>query len=236
MKLNGLVGKGSGKLGASVFAISGGEQIVRQYNPQVSNPNTDAQVAQRAKLKLMSQLASDLGEALAFKKNGLVSARNQFVSRNISMARFQNGAATIGLQGLIITPGTKEAPEVTVARGTIQTNIEVEAPSTTPEDVKVIVAVAVQATEDNRLKVLDVKSTVRQADNTFAKITLGANAEHCFVYVYGAMPTSASAKASYDNYMVSSTELSAELSAGLRAIIAASTLTINNCTAVAAQG
>ena len=54
MKLNGIVGKGTGKLGASVFAISGGEQIVRQYNPVVSNPNTDAQVAQRAKLKLMS--------------------------------------------------------------------------------------------------------------------------------------------------------------------------------------
>lgn len=236
MKLNGFVGKGSGKLGASVFAISGGEQIVRQYNPQVSNPNTDAQVAQRAKLKLMSQLAADLGEALAFKKNGLISARNQFVSRNISMASYNGEVASIGVEGLIITPGTKAAPEVTVARGTIKTNIDVETPATTSEEVKMVVAVAVEALEDNRLKVLDVKSAARQSGNSFPKITLEATSGHCFVYAYGVIPNSAGAIASYDSYVVGSSELTAELTAGLRAIIAASTLTINNCTAVAAQG
>ena len=76
MKLYGLFGKGSGKLGSSVFAISSGEQIVREYNPVVENPNTPAQVEQRAKFKLLSQLASDLASALAFKKEGLVSTRN----------------------------------------------------------------------------------------------------------------------------------------------------------------
>ena len=84
MKLNGFVGKGTGKLGSSVFAVSGGEQIVRQYNPNVSNPNTDAQVAQRAKFKLMSQLAAVLAPGLAFKKDSLVSPRNKFIKKRYS--------------------------------------------------------------------------------------------------------------------------------------------------------
>ena len=95
MKQYGILGKGSGKLGSSVFAISGGEQIVRQYNPVVSNPNTAAQVAQRAKLKLMSQIAADLAPILAIPKDGLKSARNQFVSKNISNATFADNAAEV---------------------------------------------------------------------------------------------------------------------------------------------
>ena len=105
MKLNGFVGKGTGKLGASVFAISGGEQIVRQYNPQVSNPNTDAQIEQRAKLKLMSQLAADLSQSLGFQKNGLVSARNQFVSANIGKCTYEDGEAKIQLSKIELTAG-----------------------------------------------------------------------------------------------------------------------------------
>lgn len=104
MKLNGFVGKGTGKLGSSVFAISGGEQIVREYNPNVSNPSTDAQVAQRAKLKLMSQLAASLSSALAFRKNGLVSARNQFVSKNIALCSFENDKADVDVTGISLTP------------------------------------------------------------------------------------------------------------------------------------
>ena len=116
MKLNGFVGKGTGKLGASVFAISGGEQIVRQYNPKVANPNTDAQVEQRAKLKLMSQLAADMATSIAFRKKGLVSARNQFVSVNIGKCTFvnegENKGARIDVNQIDLTGASAAFPEI----------------------------------------------------------------------------------------------------------------------------
>ncbi len=55
-KQTSLFGKISGKLGAVVFSTSGGATISREYNPHVANPNTDAQINQRARMKLMSQL------------------------------------------------------------------------------------------------------------------------------------------------------------------------------------
>lgn len=105
MKQYGLLGKGTGKLGSSVFAISGGEQIVREYNPKVSNPNTSLQVEQRAKFKLMSQLAAAFAPFFGFTKKGLTSARNQFVAKNIGLVDYNavNGAS-VHLENIALTP------------------------------------------------------------------------------------------------------------------------------------
>ena len=108
MKLYGLFGKGSGKRGSSVFAISSGEQIVREYNPVVENPNTPAQAEQRAKFKLLSQLATDLANALAFKKEGLVSARNKFIAYNMKAVAYDEPTASVDLQALSVTGGSRQ--------------------------------------------------------------------------------------------------------------------------------
>lgn len=115
MKQYGLLGKGTGKLGSSVFAISGGEQIVREYNPKVSNPNTSLQVEQRAKFKLMSQLAALLAPILGFNKIGLVSARNGFVKANIRNAEYDGtDYAHIPMTALNLTPSSVIANGVNV--------------------------------------------------------------------------------------------------------------------------
>lgn len=54
---NGL-GQFRGKLGGAVFAVNAGEQIVRQYQPQVANPRTAAQLTQRAKMNLTGKLSA----------------------------------------------------------------------------------------------------------------------------------------------------------------------------------
>ena len=54
---NGL-GQFSGKVGGVVFAISNGEQIVRSYQPVVSNPKTALQNQQRAKCNLTGRISS----------------------------------------------------------------------------------------------------------------------------------------------------------------------------------
>lgn len=56
-KMYGFTGLLSGKMGNAVFRARSGQQVVTQYNPIVSNPNTEAQQNGRARFKLVSQLA-----------------------------------------------------------------------------------------------------------------------------------------------------------------------------------
>ena len=78
MKLSGIAGTGSGKLGSQVYASVAGEQIVRNYQPKVSNPNTTKQVNQRSRFKLMSQLSAAMASVIVIPKEGMRSSRNLF--------------------------------------------------------------------------------------------------------------------------------------------------------------
>lgn len=112
MKLNGILGKGSGKLGSAIFAINGGSQIVREHNPRISNPKTQAQIEQRAKFKLLAQIAADLAPALFFKKKGLFNARNQFISANMPLCTYDNEEAQVSIPNLHLTPSNSYLPSV----------------------------------------------------------------------------------------------------------------------------
>lgn len=57
-KLFGLNGLLSGKLGNTVFAVTNGIQVARQYNPVVSNPKSSLQMLQRAKGNLCGRISS----------------------------------------------------------------------------------------------------------------------------------------------------------------------------------
>lgn len=201
MKLNGFVGKGSGKLGASVFAISGGEQIVRQYNPRVANPNTDAQVAQRAKLKLMSQLAAALAPAMGFAKQGQVSARNQFVSKNIGLATYANKKANVDLTNLQLTPssvgftGIVGEPE---AGGTLFVNTA----AVPAADIKRVAFFVYRRTDEGQLEYVASKIvTERDAEGKFGT-TFNGVAGDIVVYAYGIKDNTAAATLRYENYVV----------------------------------
>jgi hypothetical protein len=53
----------TGRVGSAVGSKGkGGKVLLRQYQPSVSNPRTDAQMSQRAKMKLAAQVAGMLGE------------------------------------------------------------------------------------------------------------------------------------------------------------------------------
>lgn len=69
-------------MGAAVFRVREGQQIVTQYNPIVKNPNTSGQQTQRAKFKLMSQLAAVM--APGFGTMGTINrpARGKSTQRN----------------------------------------------------------------------------------------------------------------------------------------------------------
>ena len=68
MKISGFL-QGSGKIGEIVLAKCAGATIARAYNGNVANPSTSAQVDNRAKLKLISQLSAALAPVIAMPKN-----------------------------------------------------------------------------------------------------------------------------------------------------------------------
>lgn len=123
MKLNGLVGKGSGRLGSSVFAVRGGEQIVRQYTPNVANPNTDRQKAQRAKFKLLSQLAAIASDGLLFAKEGNVSRRNAFVAANMPAVVYSSDIASLSMDAVKL--GNGFAPVVITRTDHAEDNVSI---------------------------------------------------------------------------------------------------------------
>jgi len=200
MKLSGFVGKGSGKLGASIFAISGGEQIVRQYNPQVANPNTDAQVAQRAKLKLMSQLAAVLAPAMGFEKKGLVSARNQFVSKNIGLATYGDGQAGITLTELQLTPSNMAFPAL--ATPTAQGGVMSLALSgAAPASVERVVYAVYQIGRDGSLEYVASKVVSEAGESSTFPTTFDNITGEVVVYAYGVKDTTSAATIKYENYV-----------------------------------
>lgn len=120
-KTTSMWGKTTGKVGGLVYATAGGEQIVREYNPNVANPSTQAQVDQRARMKLMSQLSAALSPVLAMTKDGLVSKRNKFTKINFPASYALNGIAQITYENVQITEGNTALPALS-AFGAVDSN------------------------------------------------------------------------------------------------------------------
>lgn len=207
MKLNGFVGKGSGKLGASVFAISGGEQIVRQYNPKVSNPQTDAQVEQRAKLKLMSQLAADVSQSIGFQKQGLVSARNQFISANIGNCTFENGEATIEVAGLDLTGGSVKIP---VPAFSGENGVQLSAAA--PASVNAVLYAVYEQGTDNQLQLVGQKIVSVAGEGNHFPTTIEHGNGFLVIYAYGILNNGNASKISYEDYTANLAQSDAVLS------------------------
>lgn len=104
MKVRGYL-KGKGKLGNIVCSTVAGETIARDYNPEVANPNTEGQVDQRARFKLMSQLSSIMAPVIAIPKVKSQSSRNLFVKKNIGTTVYDGVQAAINLNKVQLTNG-----------------------------------------------------------------------------------------------------------------------------------
>lgn len=212
MKLNGIIGKGTGKLGSSVFAISGGAQIVREYNPEVTNPNTEAQVAQRAKLKLMSQLGAALAPALGFKKQGLVSARNQFVSKNIGLCKFENSEAAVDFTAIQLTPSNMAFPDLSAP--SIQGNVmSVALSAAAPSSIKRVVYAVYRIGDSGDLQYVASKVVSEAGEGSTFPTTFNYTGDNVVVYAYGVKDTTTTATIKYENYVADSDSEEATLGA-----------------------
>lgn len=106
MKSTGLFGKNSGRVGGVVYSNYRGEQIVRSYQPKVANPNTAKQVAQRAKFKLLSQLASVLKRELNasyISEQRKLTSRNMWIKNTFRKVVYADNTATLPIEDIVLT-------------------------------------------------------------------------------------------------------------------------------------
>lgn len=82
-RIQGITGGLSGKMGSAVFRQSGGQTVITQYQPIVKNPNSDGQQSQRAKFKLMSQLAAIMRAGFGTMYVSSRPARGKSTQRNM---------------------------------------------------------------------------------------------------------------------------------------------------------
>ena len=202
MKLNAILGKGTGKLGGMVLSVNSGEQIVREYNPKVSNPQTDAQVEQRAKFKLLSQIAAALSTSIAFRKMKMQSPRNRFVSANIKNASFENNEASVALDALDLTGGSQLIPTLSVTRGTGEA-ITIALSEAAAGDIKRIVYNIYKVTEGNKLQFIkEVLVSEAGEGRTFSIETTAPEAD-IVVYAYGIKDTTTRSTTKFEEYEAS---------------------------------
>lgn len=204
MKLAGIAGKGSGRLGSMVFSSSAGEQVVRQYQPSVSNPNTKAQVNNRAKLKLMSQVAAAVSGEIAIPRQGLKSSRNLFVKKNYDLATAADGVATLDYASLQFTNSGVALPSVLLVRAEEQGAGKIVASLAEIPAVSRIVYLCYKKTTEGALQFVDSKIATETlgGDGSFS-VQFDDPSGDVVVYAYGMRDMSANASAKYGNYSVS---------------------------------
>lgn len=200
-KGNPIMGKQTGKLGETVLAVNSGVQIQRAYNSSIANPNTAGQVNQRARFKLMSQLGAALADVLAFRKQGLVSARNRFVSVNNEYVTSAGGTAQVSYENLQLADGNRGLPAITAARDA-STGISLALLESASATCSRVVYIVGKKSSEHQIQIVSsVVVSTAGADGTFPVTIPNVDGELC-IWAYGMKDNNAAASAKFGNYQV----------------------------------
>ena len=192
---NGL-GKFSGKVGGVVFAISNGEQIVRAYQPVVSNPKSTGQLLQRSKGNLVGQLSSvvDRAAIVGMGENNR-RRRAEFLKNALKQAAASqtgdNYKATLAPSRIQFSKGSVNpvvsVGSVTATASSISFDINRLASTTDEVAAKSVATVVVLAvTDDGTYKGCYVRSMAVPAAGVPTNVTinhLASGAYTAYVYV-----------------------------------------------------
>lgn len=206
-KIYGLQGVLTGKLGNSVMAVRNGEQIVRQYQPIVANPSTQAQISARARLKLMSQMSAVMAPVIAIRRSGIVSSRNLFVKKNYKASTYSNDTASIDLNAVQLTDSVLGLGDFSATRGE-GTAVAVSV-SSVGINRAVFAAFVKQPDSTLRLSETIVVSEVT-GGNFQGSLALARTREYV-VYAYGVRDNTEAAKAIFGSMEAVSAEQIAKL-------------------------
>lgn len=223
MKLHGIGGVGTGKLGSMVYSVRNGQQIVRQYNPIVANPSTAAQVEARSKMKLMSQLAAIVAPVIAINAEGLKSKRNLFISRNYPLAGYAEKTAQIDMASVQLTKSNTAFPDFEVDRANGQSiAIHLSEDASNLFDRVIYCAVISQA--DGSLRLWDDVLVTEAGAGGLFPATLPYTPNAIAIYGYGIRANNDDAKAAYANLKSGDAGKLAEILTSRNATLAAITI------------
>lgn len=203
MKLDSINGKGSGKSGSKVYYVNRGVQCEREYTSEVHNPNTPAQVDQRSRFKLASQVSAAMAPVIAIPRKGILSPRNRFVKRNMSFFYANGQGADVQVEGLQITLGYVPCPSINIERlGNI---LKVSLYTEPSKDIARVVYCVFLRGNDGKISFMgSTISTYREGREFFFDATLPKVDGNIIVYAYGMRDNSAKATAKYESYKIQS--------------------------------
>ena len=204
------MGKMTGKVGNIVVASVGGEVIGREYNPIVANPNTQPQQNTRAKFKLASQLSATMAPVIAIKKEGLVSARNQFTGINFPKISYSEGAASINLNQVELTKSNRSFAGFNADR-TGGTAIAVELNANSAAALSRVVYICYKKNDDGSLQLLSSKTCNTPGANGLFADSLPYTADAVVMYAYGIKDLEAGITTKFGNMQAPSAEDVAQL-------------------------
>lgn len=202
MKLQGFL-KGVGKIENIVVSQMGGVSIARAYQPNVKNPKTEKQVDQRARLKLASQIAAAMSPVIAIPKNGLVSARNAFIKKNMDLITAMEGTAQMMFAKIQLTNGSIPLPPLKASfsdNGYFSFGLT----SDPGDSISRMVYCLFKKNADGKLEFY--KSYVTENPTNDKDYLMGEDKlqGEIVVYGYGIKDLSTSAKVKYDSYDIAS--------------------------------
>lgn len=222
-KLTNLNGKATGKIGAIVYSVSGGQQIAREYQPIVANPNTQPQVENRSKLKLLSQLSANYAGSIAIRKVGMISGRNQFISTNYPQAVINGNAVDVNLNRVQLTKSNVPMIGFSADRSSGTKIALVLNENGAAQFDKVVYCAYRKTTNGNLMAAGSVVVEVAGEAGTFAG-ELPYTADAVVLYAYGVKINSGKANAAFSNLNAPTAEQVAKLYTTSSEVAAGTTL------------
>lgn len=209
-KIFGLFGTMTGKVADVVMVVRNGVQVVRKYQPVVSNPSTQAQVAARARLKLMSQLAAVMGPYIAIRREGIVSSRNLFIKANYPLSSFADSMADISLESVQLTSSVVSLPALNLLRDTSNISASI---SITPgtDNLSRVVYIAFAKEYDDTLRFFGQRVVSEPGQQGTFTATFPNSSRALVVYAYGVRDNTDAASVVFGNLEVPTAEDVAQL-------------------------
>lgn len=210
-KIYGLFGAMSGKVADVVMSVRNGQQVVRKYQPIIADTKSEAQVAARAKLKLMSQLGAVFSPVIAMPKQGVVSSRNLFVKENYPAATYSASVADIELSDIKITKSVVALPRLAARRES--GNIHVSLNNSPSTDLSRVVYTIFEKQDDNALRYFGsiVVETAGVNNDFIGETPAGSDNNELEIYAYGVRDNTEAARVSFGNLQVLTAETIAKL-------------------------
>lgn len=209
-KIYGLFGSMTGKLADTVMSVRNGEQIARKYQPVVFNPSTPAQIAQRAKLKLLSQMSAVMAPVIAIRREGSVSSRNLFTKKNFPLVNYSSETASVDIASIQLTSSVVGLGTVELARvadGVLAYIVTSEAPT----DVDRVVYSLFEKGSDNKLRFVGSLVATSEGATADWQVKFPLRETECVVLAYAVRDNTEAARATFGNMQTVTAEEIAKL-------------------------